>query len=67
MRYSIFGALSLPVSSSMGSSPDEISSNPAIILNVVDLPQPDGSNENKTINSLSLNLSKKLGSGEKLA
>src|SRR5690554_7602198 len=47
-----FGALSLTNSSSMYNSPEVISSNPAIILSVVDLPQPDG--PTKTINSLSL-------------
>ena len=36
----------------MYNSPDEISSRPAIILSVVDLPQPDG--PTKMINSLSL-------------
>ncbi len=46
------GALSFTISSSMYNSPDVISSSPAIILNVVDLPHPEG--PTNTINSLSL-------------
>ena len=46
-----FGVLSLHNSWSMYNSPLVMSSNPATILNVVDLPHPDG--PTKTINSCS--------------
>ena len=45
------GATLLINSPSMYKSPVEISSSPAIILNVVDLPHPEG--PTKTMNSLS--------------
>ncbi len=44
-----FGSRSLTTSEPIFSVPPEISSNPAIILSVVDLPQPDG--PTKTTNS----------------
>ena len=46
-----FGSTSLTSVSPIYNSPLVISSKPAIILNVVDLPQPEG--PTKTINSLS--------------